>query len=347
MAQSRRMMGSAATAAVMWSAVWAAAWDGRGHRIVTYVALDGLSPETPAWLRDGEVRDRIAYQSNEADRWRGVSIHPIGHENKPDHYLDVEYLDWFGLTLETVPKHRYEYLRAMAISKHVHPEKVGPYDAAKDEERVTEWPGYLPHAIGEHYAKLVGAMNTVRILEKLNEPRRKAEYEMAKANMMYHMGMLSHFVADAAQPLHTTRHHHGWEGENPKGYTTERGFHSYIDGGVLRHHGIVYETIQGKVTFERRVNGADPWEDTLRHIRRAFERVEPLYQLEKSGELKKAAGKAFIVERLTDGATMLAAMYNAAWEEAAPTDKQVADWVKYSDFGSEFPGSAATRPAGE
>ena len=43
---------------------------------------------------------------------------------------------------------------------------------------------------------------------------------------------------DIAQPLHTTKHHHGWKGENPNGYTTEYSIHAYIDGGVLKLHRI-------------------------------------------------------------------------------------------------------------
>ena len=48
------------------------------------------------------------------------------------------------------------------------------------------------------------------------------------------MGILAHFVGDAAQPLHTTKHHHGWKGDNPNGYTTENSIHAYIDGGVIK-----------------------------------------------------------------------------------------------------------------
>ncbi len=348
----RNLLTRAAVAGVLISAIGvsfrpALAWNAHGHRLITLLALDALPAEAPEWLRDSAVRARAAYQSNEADRWRGTRIDPIGQENKPDHFLDVELLEQFGLTLETTPPLRYDYLRAMAVSKHLHPEKVDPHDAERDSDHSKEWPGFLPHAIAEHYAKLISAFNTVRILESLKEPARSEQLEMARANAIYHMGMLSHFVGDAAQPLHTTRHYNGWTGGNPKGYTTSNRFHSEIDGGVLRRHRITYASMKaaGGVTC-REINGRQPWNDIIAHIRRSFDQMEPLYALEKSGELNEAKGMAFIEQRLADGASMLSGMIWAAWRQAEPTPKQVEDFVRYNEMGSEqeLGGEGAPQP---
>lgn len=308
------------------------AWDAHGHRVITYLALDGLPADMPQFLRDKATRDLIAEQSNEPDRWRGCDVACLHHENAPDHYLDVELLEQFGLTLDSIPPLRYEYLRAMAISKHMHPEKVDPYDASKDKHRTKEWPGMLPWAIVEHHAKLQSAFNTLRILEKLNEPARAHQLAMAKANVAYHMGVLSHFVGDAAQPLHTTKHFNGWVGPNPNGYTTAKSFHAYIDGDVLDHHRLAYAVLRSSMKFEHRIAADQTWKAALQHIRRGFERVEELYQLEKSGALKSEPGKEFIAERLRDGADMLAAFYRNAWEASEPTDKQIADFKRYNNF---------------
>lgn len=313
----------------------ALAWNAHGHRTITYVALEGFGSAAPEWLRDPAVRHQIAYQASEADRWRGTRAPALGHVNSPDHYIDLDVLGQFGLTVETIPPLRNEYLRAMAIAKHEHPENVDPYDVSRDRDRSKEWPGFLPHAITEQYAKLVSSFNTVRILEAVDEPSRVHQLAQARANAVYHMGMLSHFVGDAAQPLHTTVHHHGWIGENPDGYSTDYGIHAYIDGGVVDHHGIIYSTLLPGARFDRQVNGADPWRDAIEHIERSFAHVETVYKLEKSGELREDAGKAFIVERLTDGATMLAAMYSAAYEAAAPTDGQIINFIKYDELKAE------------
>ena len=93
----------------------ALAWSAHGHRTITYLALDGLPADVPDWLRDPSIRHRIADQSNEPDRWRGTPTPPLAHENDPDHYIDIEDLAQFGLTLQTVSPYRYDYLREVAF----------------------------------------------------------------------------------------------------------------------------------------------------------------------------------------------------------------------------------------
>ena len=320
----------------------ALAWNAHGHRLITYLALSGLPADAPAWLKDAQLHNRAAFQANECDRWRGWRANPLRHVNEPNHYIDIDKLDQFGLTLNSLPKLRREYVRALAVAKYLHPEKVEPYDATKDPAAVSEWPGFLPYAITEHYAALQASFNQVRILEQINDPKRSFQLEQSRANAIYHMGLLSHFVGDAAQPLHTTKHHHGWVGKNPAGYTTDRGFHSRIDGKVLEHHHLTFATVLPHVKFDRKINAADPWDDVLAHIQRSFDKMEPLYKLERDGELNGEAGKRFITERLSDGASMLSAMIWAAYTSAEPTSEQVEKWQRYNNFKPElFPGAAA------
>jgi hypothetical protein len=327
---------AAAVLLVLTAASGVLAWSAHGHRAITYLALDGLPTDAPDWLRDPSIRHRIADQSNEPDRWRGTPTPPLAHENDPDHYIDIEDLAQFGLTLPTVSPYRYEYLRDMAIAKQTHPESVAPYDSAADKDHTREWPGFLPHAITEHYAKLRACFNTYRILAELNDPVRADQLEQARQNCIFEMGILSHFVADASQPLHTTKHHHGWVGDNPNGYTTDRGFHAYIDSGVVELHGYTAESLRPLVRFTATVDADNPWQDTLQYINRSFELVQPLYRLKRDGDLEKAAGKAFIAERLTDAASMLAALYSAAWTSSAPDERQIQAWVRYNNFKPEL-----------
>jgi hypothetical protein len=319
------------------------AWGARGHRTITCLAIDGLPADAPAWMRDPATRLRIADESNEPDRLRGTPLPVLGHENDPEHYLDVEDLEQFGLTLETISPFRYDYVRDMAVAKYVHPEMVEPYDPTKDKDHAKEWPGFLPHAIAEHYARLRASFNTLRILDSLNDTARAEQLLMARENCIHEMGMLSHFVGDGAQPLHTTRHHHGWVGENPNHYTTDRGFHSYIDTGVVEHHGLTVASVFHVVKFGVTVNADDPWAQTIRYIRRSFEKVEPLYILQRDGQLQKEAGKEFIIERFADAASMLSAMYWAAWTSSKPDERQVQAWVKFNNLN---PSVLAPAPAG-
>ncbi len=88
------------------------------------------------------------------------------------------------------------------------------------------------------------------------------------------------------------------------------------------------------VKYDRKVKGSDIWDDLIDHIRRSFDKMEPLYQLEKTGELESDVGKAFIVERLADGISMLSSLYWAAYVESKPTDEQIKSFVRYNERDS-------------
>lgn len=325
-------LGAGAAAAVLACAATSEGWNGRGHRMVTRAAVEALPADAAPWAREPAVLEMIAEQSVEPDRWRGTRVPPMGHENSPDHYLDIELLAAFGLSLESLPQYRYDYVKVMAQAKALRPEGIPAYDPARDRDRSKEWPGFLPHAITEHYAKLVSSFSTLRILEEVagREPGRVSEANLARAraNAIYHMGVLSHFVADAAQPLHTTIHHHGWVGDNPSGYTTDYGFHAYIDGAVIELHDVREPDLRERMR-SLAIGTADPWEDTLAHLGRSFEQVETLYRMHKDGSLRGPEGRVLITVRLADAASMLAALYAGAWAEAAPSDEQVANFLKY------------------
>jgi hypothetical protein len=323
-------------------------WGAHMHRTLSYLALDGLPTDAPEWLRDPAVRGRIAFESNQPDHWRSWNSPVLRHENEPEHYLDVELLAQFDLNLESLPRLRNEYLRALVIAKHTHPDKVDPYDPDKDPARTHEWPGFLPYAIAEHYARLQAAFNQVRILEQLHDPARREQLAEARAIAVYHAGQLSHFVADVAQPLHTTKHYNGWVGDNPAGYKWRGKFHLYIDDGFAEKHGIGYESLKPVVKLDARINAADPWDDVLRYVQRSFAQVEPLYALERDGKLDGDEGRKLIVGRLSDAAALVSAMISAAYTSSAPTEEQVKSWVKYDapDAERRPPDSApATTPA--
>lgn len=333
-------------------------WDAHGHRTITRLALDAMiiaaagqgadgqpAATLPEWITSDQARSMIAYQSSEADRYRGTRSNYLAHENNPEHYLDVEDLASYGLTLETVPPLRAQYISAMTVARHEHGDDIPPHNPRLNPSGDQEWPGFVVHAIMEHHAKLCSAMKTARTLEKLNEPKREPQLLMARANVLSHMGHLSHFVGDTAQPLHTTKHHHGWVGENPKGYTTERGIHAYIDGTILEIHTLDYASLKPAAKPAATIDPVDPWKDVLAYLQRSHDEVEPLYALKQSGELEQDKGKAFITERLTDAGAMLGALYASAWKLSEPTAKDLEDFVRYD--GTLDPEMARLAPAGE
>jgi len=308
------------------------AWGSVGHIAITQLALDAASPEMPAWVNNALFHERVAFMCNEPDRRRGAGLIQLDHENNAEHYIDIEQLESdFDLGFETLPPLRYDFVLAMGNAMRREPERFK--DAKPDAAGVGWMPGFLPYAMQENYMKLVAALRLCRILERFapDDPLRANELVQARAEAAYHMGILAHWVGDAAQPLHTTIHHHGWVGDNPEGYTTKGSIHAFIDSGVVKAHDLSAQTLVGVLEVEPIdvPNPANPWPEMLAEINRSFEQVEPLYKLERDHLLESEAGRAFIIERFRDGAGTLAGLYIAAWRQSEINDRDIVNYLKY------------------
>lgn len=307
------------------------AWDYEGHRIVHHLALAALPPEFPAFVRSPANAERIAFLSGEADRWRNVPDLPLKHSGGSwtDHFCDLEYIPEAGLDLETVSSFRYEFAVQFAAGRAANARNFKPIDPARNADRTQEWPGFAPWAITEHFGRLRSGFSYLRVYEELGTPE---EVENARANVVYMMGVLGHFVGDCAQPLHTTKHYNGWAGENPRGYSTWNGIHAWIDGGLAAKAGIRLEPLLPRVTPATVISLA-PREDrrdpmfvaVFDYLRRQHSMVEPLYLMEKEGKLGQADGakvhddaRAFVEQRMLEGGRMLSAIWLTAWRGAVP-----------------------------
>jgi len=324
---------------VMLAAIPVRAWDYEGHRIVNQLGLAALPADFPAFVREPANAERIAFLAGEPDRWRNVPDLPIKHYNGLDHYCDLEQLGDAGLDAATVPALRYEFALQFAAGRAAHPAHFPAVDPAKNADHSREWPGFAPWAITEYYGKLKAAFAYLKAFEEAGTPE---EIANARADIVYLMGVMGHYVGDCAQPLHTTKHHNGWVGDNPNNYTTWPGIHSWIDGGFLAKSGLKLAEIMptvvpaGPLGIAARPDGRDPmFVAVMNYLLEQNKLVEPLYQLEKAGklsnELEKADrnrptvpgpvdpdGRAFIKARLLTGGEMLAAIWLTAWKQAAP-----------------------------
>ena len=327
----------------------ALAWDAPGHRAITRVGIERFKDKVPdtgaAWISEEDWSVQIADLATLPDRWRNLKSPFLAHLNNPDHYLDVEDLTDIGLSLQTIAPLRHEFAAQLRLARDSHPGAGRQPNPKFDFAKTDAYPGFLAQAMCENYAKLQSSFKTLRVLEKINDPARRNEVQAMRMAIALSMGSLSHFVGDCAQPLHTTRHHHGWIGDNPGGYTTKREIHAQIDGDTLSKHGLGESTIRASLKASPPVNDrpdpVNPWPSVISHIERSHAEVEPLYKLEKSGALWAAPGAAFISERLADAAGFLGDLYIAAWESAAPTEDDVEIFIKYDGFIAP---SAATPP---
>ena len=315
------------------------AWDYEGHRIVNQLGLAALPADFPAFVREPAAIERIAFLAGEPDRWRSVPDLPIKHYNGADHYCDLEQIPDAGLDFATLPSLRYEFAAQFAAGRAAHLDRFAFIDQSKNSDRTREWPGFAPWAITEYYGKLKSAFSYLKVFEELGTPE---EIANARANILYLMGVMGHYIGDCAQPLHTTVHHNGWVGENPQGYTRWPGIHSWIDGGFVAKAGIKYADLAPRITpapaiaLAPRDDGRDPmFVATLDYLLMQSKLVEPLYRLEKAGKFSHSKdeaivpeGRAFIEGQLLKGGQMLGAIWLTAWKTAGPDTYLRASLVK-------------------
>ena len=312
------------------------AWDYEGHRIVNQLALTALPPDFPAFVREPVNAERVAFLAGEPDRWRNVPDLPIKQYNGIDHYCDLEQIPWAGLEFATLPSLRYEFAAKFAAGRAAHADKFPFIDEAKDADHTREWCGFAPWAITEYFGKLRSAFSYLQTFEELDADTQRPlgtpeEIANARANIVYMMGVMGHYVGDCAQPLHTTIHHNGWVGPNPNGYSIWQGIHGWVDGGFIAKAGVKTAEIAPRVTFASplslapRADGRDPmFVAVLDYLLAQNKLVEPLYQLEKAGKLGHGEqpvtdeARAFITGQLLKGGEMLGAVWVTAWKSAPP-----------------------------
>jgi hypothetical protein len=306
----------------------ACAWDYEAHRVVNELALASLPTNFPAFVREPAAAERVAFLAGEMDRWRNTPDLPLKHDSFPDHYMDMEELADYGLKAEQLPIFRYDFVAQLALYRQAHPDKFPEPEAGRNEDHTRGLVGLLPWGIAESVGKVKSGFSSLKAFEEAGTPE---EIANAKANIIYVMGVMGHLVGDAAQPLHTTIHHHGWVGDNPHGYSTSRGIHSWIDGGYFaRTGGANLNALKAKlrpaqpVTLnDRPAKPEETFQVAILFLVEANKLVEPLYQMDKDGKLsgkgeKGLEGKAFLEGQLLKAGQLLGDYWFTAWKEAPP-----------------------------
>jgi len=305
----------------------ARAWYEPGHRMVNQLALDSLPADFPAWIHEPATVDRIVFLSQEPDRWRRSRETLLQHYNGLDHFIELEQIGDAGLELASLTPFRYQFAAEFAAGRAAHPDRFPAIDAAKDQDHSLEWPGFLPWAIAEYYAKLQAQFSYLKTYELYGGT--PEEIANARANVIYVMGVMGHFVGDGSQPLHVTVHRSGWIGPNPHGYTTSD-FHALIDGAFIAKAGITLAELTPQVVPGRPLNltprpdGRDPaFVAAVDYLRETLATVEPMFRLVQEHKLVdggpgSSEGRKFIDGRLLAGGEMLGSLWLTAWRQAAP-----------------------------
>ena len=268
----------------------ALAWGPKGHFMVNRLAMDASAAKLPPFMK--AAANDVVYNALEPDRWREEAGRAMNIAQAPDHFFDSEY--WGAVS--TIPANRYEFMSKISGKK-------------VDLIRV----GYLPYAILEGHARLRNAFRNWR------NAKTETDREAARANAIHYAGLLGHYVADAAMPMHLSVHSNGWADgyANPKGFTKDRMFHSryenaYVDAAIKQ------AAVKAKVGPPQRLT--DVFGAVKEHLSRTFSELEPMYEMEKAGEFKPQAprgkGTQLIENQLARAATMLGNLWYTAWVES-------------------------------
>lgn len=309
------------------SAASARAWDYENHRLVNELALAALPKDFPAFVREAAARERVAFLSGEPDRWRNTTELALKHVNEPDHFFDLEDLVLYKLAPRDLAPFRHDFVAQMGAMRAANPANFPHVDVAVDPGHNRNLPGFLPWAIAENYGRLKSAFSYLKQFEELGT---KEEVANARANIIYIMGVMGHFVGDATQPLHTTRNYNGWVLDNPKGYTTSKRFHAWIDGGYLAKVGLDRAALLKKASSAKPLWPAgtsakqqEVFPKIVEFIVEQHALMEPLYQMDKDGKLsgegeKGLEGRAFLEKQILKAGKMLGDLWVSAWQTAPP-----------------------------
>ena len=290
-----------ALAVVQWPGL-AEAWGRKGHEMTAHVAVRALPEDMPAFFRNADLE--LGYLCPEPDRWRRPAREPALWG-----LADRDHIVKFELISEPLPPNRYEFLLAYAG-------KPAPWGD------VYHWPdlGFAPYAIAEYSEMLTVNFMLWRKAAAGTDAERRIKRQIEQ-NIIHIAGLLSHFITDTAQPLHTTVHVLGWAPHvpNPHGYTPEGdGLHGRFEAAFLE------QAIEERdfEAFVGPVREVGPWLDAaVAHIKASHRHVEAVFVFDKANRFgdgqESTEAKQFTSERLAHASEALRDFWYAAWVKSA------------------------------
>lgn len=301
----------------------AGAWGTRGHEWITGLAIERLPPELPGFLRTPQAAQDMAVISREPDRWRSAgAAHDA--ERDPGHYIHV---DDAGLVLGATPFASLPATRE-AFDTDLRAQGLDQYQA-----------GYLPYAIYDGWQQLVRDFALWRV-ERVGAKTAKSPADRAwfvqdlkrrEALTIRDLGVWSHYVGDAANPMHVSTHYTGWgNGPNPKGYSNAKDLHWRFEATFVKAS--LDRAQVSPLLKPYRVCGCAIEARTTAYLEASRAQVLALYDLEAADGFGKAPtpqSRAFVLARLAAGSDELRDMIIDAWTASATAE--AATGVKVAD----------------
>ncbi|MDV6330410.1 hypothetical protein [Asticcacaulis sp. 201] len=287
----------------------ASAWGDTGHRMIGEAAMRRLPEGLPAFLYTEASISDVGQYSREPDLWRKAGlVHDADRD--PAHLirLDDTGTSLAGMGLTDLPATRSLYEAALR-AKGVDPVVVG----------------YLPYSLADAYLQVTKDMAFLRLIAladaREKDPVKRAWLKAALRRRqdltLRDIGILSHYIGDAAQPMHMSIHYDGWgDFPNPQGFTTAH-IHWPLEGAYVRQNVTFAAVLQGMAPY---APCADEVQACVAHrLETDFKEVIPLFELEKAGGFKPGdpRGAVYLTSRLAHGASDLRDMLGEAWRDSS------------------------------
>ena len=278
-------------------------WGAYGHTMIGQVAAMRLPEAMPMFFR--AASDQLAFLNPEPDRWRDTGEQAYGrwlNGSIKDHHV---LLDLVPSDILRAPD-RYAYLDLLAKKGITSPIRNGPV------------PGLL-------HLRILELTQQVRIgFRRWREASDPRERTWIEARIIDDAGILGHYVADAANPHHTTIHMFGWFGPNPEGFATDEEFHGRFESEYVESH-IKLRDVLERLPAQPRIF-RDLQTDIMQHLEVSHSLVKRLYQLDRQERFSRSTASAehkdFTTERLVDAAAMLRDLWWTAWITSGETGQR-------------------------
>jgi len=260
-------------------------WWLEGHDCIARAAVSVLPADMPEFFRQGA--GTIASYSSEPDLWTGRNVPELRKSERFNHYLDLELLEGRPL-----PATRGDF-EALCRELKLEPAAVGTLPYA-----IQEWEQRLALAFAQH--------------------RDAPDDKAIRAKILYIAGVLSHYTADASQPLHCTVH---YDGKAQPGKPSPRtGIHLRMDAlpGQL---GVEAEDVADGVEIQA---SGDVFATTIEAILESNGRVGRVYALEDKlppaeepiEHEPDADVRALALECCQAGVRLTATVWYSAWVQS-------------------------------
>jgi hypothetical protein len=276
------------------------AWGQAGHLMSNEAATIGLPTDMPQFFY--RQFPQLIWLGPDPDRWRGGGP-ALEASNSPDHVMNYEYIASLQL-----PRDRYSFIALLTASGTLRRYGIRNTDS-----------GFLPWRIAEMCEQLTVEWRLWRAAAPGSPDRAFIERDIVRDS-----GVLGHFVADAANPLHDTINYNGWTARNPNGYANDCQIHARFETDFVTHS-ITTSDIAAKMAAPRL--RTDYFETAIGFIRQSNTLVERVYQIDKTGgfdifRAPTAEAKSFAAERLAAGASLLRDLWWSTWENSAAAPKR-------------------------